>query len=164
METQHTPVEVFYSCSDSPIDAPLLEQLERHLSALQREGLISTWHKRQIVAGSVRQVELDRHLNTASLILLLISSDFLASDYCYGTEMRRALQRHENKEAQVIPILVRPCDWQSALFARLPVLPTGSKPITMWSNRDAAWKDVVTHIRQVLQGQPPSGRLISHSS
>jgi hypothetical protein len=63
MEKPLAPVEVFYSCSDSLADAPLLEQLERHLSALQREGLISTWHKRQIVAGSVRQVELDRHLN-----------------------------------------------------------------------------------------------------
>jgi len=132
----------------------LLEQLERHLSALQREGLISTWHKRQIVAGSVRQVELDRHLNTASLILLLVSSDFLASDYCYGTEMRRALQRHEANEAQVIPILVRSCAWQSAPFATLEVLPTGAKPITMWRDRDAAWTDVVMGIRRVLSGKP----------
>lgn len=154
METQRTPVEIFYSCSDSPTDAPLLEQLEHHLKALQREGLIATWHKRQIVAGSVRQVELDRHLNTAALILLLVSSDFLASDYCYGTEMRRALQRHAAKEAQVIPILLRSCVWQSAPFADLEMLPTGAKSITLWRDRDAAWTDVVMRIRQALDGKP----------
>ncbi|HEU5376412.1 MAG TPA: CHAT domain-containing protein [Ktedonobacteraceae bacterium] len=166
METQHTPVAVFYSCSDSPTDAPLLEQLERHLSSLQREGLITTWHKRQIVAGSVRQAELDRHLNTAALILLLVSSDFLASDYCYGTEMQRALQRHAAKEAHVIPILLRPCAWQNAPFANLEMLPTGAKPITQWRDRDAAWTDVVMRIRQALGGKPEttvqgaSGRLM----
>lgn len=154
METQHTPVAIFYSCSDSPTDAPLLEQLERHLSSLQREGLIATWHKRQIVAGSIRQAELDRNLNTATLILLLVSSDFLASDYCYGTEMQRALQRHAAKEAQVIPILLRSCIWQSAPFAGLEMLPTGAKPITLWRDRDAAWTDVVMRIRQALGGKP----------
>jgi hypothetical protein len=131
MEKLLAPVEIFYSCSDSPTDAPLLEQLESHLSVLQREGLIATWHKRQIVAGSVRQAELDRHLNTASLILLLVSSDFLSSDYCYGTEMQRALQRHAAKEAQVIPILLRSCVWQNAPFATLEMSPAGAKPITM---------------------------------
>lgn len=151
MEKPPAPVAVFYSCSDSPTDAPLLEQLERHLSALQRENLISTWHKRQIVPGSVRQVELDRHLNTAALILLLVSSDFLASDYCYGTEMQRALQRHAAKEAQVIPILLRPCVWQRAPFAALEMLPIGAKAITAWRDRDAAWTEVVTRIRQTLE-------------
>lgn len=158
MQKPLAPINVFYSCSDSPTDAPLLEQLERHLSALQREGLIATWHKRQIVAGSVRQEELDRHLNTSALILLLVSSDFLASDYCYGTEMRRALQRHAAREAQVIPILLRSCVWQNAPFAALEVLPTGAKPITLWRDRDAAWTDVVMGIRRALDEKSGSGR------
>jgi TIR domain len=108
MEMPFAPVEMFYSCSDSPVDAPLLEQLEHHLSVLRQEGLIATWHKRQIVAGSDWQVELDRHLSTASLILLLISPDFLASDYQYGVELQRAIQRHDENDACVIPILLRP--------------------------------------------------------
>src|SRR2546429_4875888 len=101
METLFAPIEVFYSFAE--VDAPLLEQLERHLSVLRHEGYISTWHKRQIVAGSDWQVELDRHLNTASLILLLISPDFLASDYQYGVELQRAMERHDENEAYVIP-------------------------------------------------------------
>ena len=80
METPFAPVKVFCSYSDSSKDTPLREDLERHLSVLQHERIISTWHKRKIAAGSDWQVELDRHLNTASLILLLISPDFLASD------------------------------------------------------------------------------------
>ncbi len=155
METPFTPVEVFYSFAEA--DVSLLEQLERHLSALQREGAIATWHKRQVVAESTWHVELDRHLNTASLILLLVSSDFLASDYCYGTEMRRALQRHEAHEAQVIPILLRSCNWQRAPFAALQVLPTGAKPITMWHDRDAAWTNVVMGIRRLLGRKPGAG-------
>jgi hypothetical protein len=153
MQKPPAPIEVFYSCSDSPDDAPLREQLERHLSILQREGLIATWHQRQIIAGSVRQEEVDRHLNTASLILLLISADFLASDYCYGVEMQRALQRHTAREAQVIPILLRACIWQSAPFARLEMLPSGNRPITMWPNRDEAWTDVAMRIRQIFGGK-----------
>ena len=97
MEMQFAPVEVFYSFAEA--DAPLLEQLERHLSLLRREGLISTWHKRQIVAGSDWQSKVDHHLNTASLILLLISPDFLASDYQYGVELQRAMERHDENEA-----------------------------------------------------------------
>jgi hypothetical protein len=117
MEMPFVPVEVCYSFAE--VDAPLLEQLERHLSVLRQEGSISTWHKRQIAAGSDWQKELDRHFNTASLILLLISPDFLASDYQYGIELQRAMQRYDANEACVIPILLRPCDWQGAPFEKL---------------------------------------------
>src|SRR6185312_6386265 len=103
-----TPITVF--CSFAESDASWLEQLERHLSTLRHEGSISTWNKSQIIAGSDRQSEVDHHLTTASLILLLISSDFLASNSCYGTEMQRVLQRHEAKEAIVVPLLLRTCD------------------------------------------------------
>lgn len=148
-ETSFAPVEIF--CSFARADAPFLAQLELHLSMLQREGSISTWHKHQIIAGSNSQAEVDQHLNTASLILLLISSNFLASDYCYGTEMQRALQRYEAGEAVVIPLLLRPCDWQSAPFATLQMLPTEARPITKWRNRDEAWANVVTGIRNALK-------------
>jgi hypothetical protein len=99
-------------------------------------------------------------LNTAALILLLVSSDFLASDYCYWTEMQRALQRHAAREAQVTPILLRSCVWQSAPFARLEMLPTGARPITTWRDRDAAWTDVVMGIRQALEKKPGGGESI----
>jgi len=160
MSILFTPVEVFYSFAD--VDAPLLEQLEHHLSVLRREGQITTWHKRQIVAGSDWQMELDQHLNTASLILLLISPAFFASDYCYGVEMQHAMQRYEAGEARVIPLLLRPVDWQSAPFGKLKALPSNGKPITVWSNRDAAFADIAQGIRVALKGVqhlPPSPTL-----
>src|SRR5438874_117050 len=119
METSFVPVEVFYSYAEA--DTSLLEQLEHHLSVLRHEGSISTYHKRQIVAGSDWRAELDHHLDTASLILLLISPDFLSSDYQYGVELQRAMERHDAGEVHVIPILLRPCDWKSALFEKLQV-------------------------------------------
>jgi TIR domain len=85
-------------------DELFLNQLKAHLKPLQRRGLIEVWHDRDISAGMEWEREISQHLNTAQIILLLISPDFMNSDYCYGVEMKRALERHERKEAQVIPI------------------------------------------------------------
>lgn len=99
-------IAVFYSYAHE--DESLREQLEKRLSMLRRQGLISEWHDRQIAAGTEWAQEIDAHLETASVILLLVSSDFLASDYCYDIEMQRALERHARSEARVIPVILRP--------------------------------------------------------
>ena len=115
------PLSIFISYAHE--DEPLCQQLEAHLSLLRRQGLVATWYDRQIVPGTEWAREIDAHLETAQLVLLLISPDFLASEYCYGIEMRRALGRYQNGEAQVIPIIVRPVDWEGAPFAHLQCLP-----------------------------------------
>ena len=155
MERQHIPTEVFCFCSDSPDDTRLLEQLECHLSVLRQEGAIFTWNKRKIAAGSDWQMELDRHLNTAPFILLLISSDFLDA---YQLELRRAMERHDTKEAHVIPILLRSCDWKNTLFGRLRVVPHNEMPLQLWPNRDEGFTEVAQEIRSILQ-LPPSSPL-----
>lgn len=161
MDTPFTPIEVFYSFAER--DVPFLEQLEHQLSLLRRRGFIVPWHKRQIPAGHNWQEEIDAHLHTASLILLLISPDFLASEYCYETEMQQALQRQATGEARVIPILLHPVDWQEAPFAHLQALPITGKAITLWQNQDEAWVDVAQGIRSVVEellqhGTAPGGR------
>ena len=93
------PVEVF--CSYAHEDEVWLRKVETHLSLLQRQGLISLWHDRLIVPGADWAKTIDTHLETASVILLLVSADFLASNYCYGVEMKRALERQEAGEARV---------------------------------------------------------------
>src|SRR5260370_32199793 len=118
---------------------------------LRRQELISSWHDSHILPGSDWAQAIDEHLEHASVMLLLISADFLASDYCYGIEMQRALERHQANEARVIPILLRPVDWDKAPFARLQALPTGAKPISTWRNRDAAFTDVTAGIRRVIE-------------
>src|SRR5579864_9611059 len=104
-------VEVFYSYAHE--DEDLCNQLMAHLSTLRRQGFISEWYDRHILAGTDWAQEIDEHLDSASLILLLISASFIASDYCYGIEMQRALERHYAGRAQVIPIILRPTDLSS---------------------------------------------------
>src|SRR5713226_5126476 len=98
MITPQNSIKVFLSYAHE--DEPLLRKLETHLSLLKRQGLISTWYDRQIVPGTNWAATIDEQLEQASIILLLVSADFLASDYCYGVEMQRALQRHQAKQAR----------------------------------------------------------------
>src|SRR5256885_1463819 len=102
------PIEVFYSYARA--DEALRDQLEKHLAVLKRQKVISAWHDRLITAGEDWANEIDQHINSASIILLLVSADFLTSDYCYEIEMTQALGRHEAGETRVIPIILRPCD------------------------------------------------------
>jgi len=142
-------VELFYSYVHK--DEDLRNQLAEHLSSLRRQGYITEWYDRQIGAGTEWVQEINAHLNTATIILLLISSSFLASDYCYGIEMHRALERHDTKEALVIPIILRPVDWQGTPFEKLHALPANGKPITTWPNQDEALLDVTRGIRKAIE-------------
>src|SRR5690348_4975580 len=107
-------VEVFYSYAQR--DEKWQKEIEKHLTNLKRQKLIEGWNKREIGAGSDWKRETHEHLNTAHLILLLISPDFLASEYCYSVEMTRAIARYEAGEAVVIPLLLRPVDYQGTPF------------------------------------------------
>ena len=130
-------------------DEALLNKLKSHLRPLQRQGLIDVWHDRNISAGTEWEQEITKHLNEAKIILLLVSSDFMDSDYCYSIEMKRALERHQRGEARVIPIIVRPVYWQGIL-GKLQALPTDAKPVRSWSDVDEAFFDVTEGIRQVV--------------
>jgi tetratricopeptide (TPR) repeat protein len=142
-------IEIF--CSYSHKDQRFRDQLETHLSGLKREGYVSIWHDRKIGAGEEWADQIDAHLNTAQIILPLISADFVASDYCYDIEMKQALARHEAGEARVIPIILRSVDWKNAPFGKLKALPKDGKAITSWSNRDAAYLDVAQAIRKEVK-------------
>ncbi len=149
-----SPITLFYSYAHE--DELLRNQLEKHLSLLRRQGLISEWYDRQILAGDEWAHDIDEHLETAWIILLLISPDFLASDYCYDIEMRRALERHSRGEARVIPIILRPCDWRTSPFAHLQCLPRDGKPITEWDNQDTALREITQGVRRVLEQRATS--------
>jgi hypothetical protein len=139
---------VFFSYS--PVDELLRDQVEAQLSLLKRQGIINTWHDRRIEAGDDLGRAIDRALEDADVILLLISHDFLASEYCYGVEMRRAMERHETGQAVVIPVILRACDWHDAPFGKLLALPTDGKPITQWADRDQALLEVAMGVRRAV--------------
>src|SRR5260370_4017724 len=146
------PLNVF--CCYAHEDQELLAQLKRHLAPLQRQNLITIWSDKDINAGIEWEKELDKHLECADIVLLLISPDFMDSDYCYGTEMVRTLARHNESSTVAIPILLRPTLWQNSLFAKLQIIPTGAKPVTSWSNQDEAYYDIAQHINRVISTSP----------
>jgi hypothetical protein len=147
-------IELFYSYAHK--DERLRNELNKHLYNLKRQGLIADWYDRDISAGTEWEQEIDIHLNTAQVILLLISPDFMASDYCYSIEMKHALERHELREARVIPIILKIVDWKDAPFSKLQVLPKNAKAVTSWKDRNAAFFEIAKGIREALQDLRPT--------
>ena len=143
-------IKIFYSYSRKDLD--MRNRLENHLAVLRRANRISTWHDLELEAGTEWEPAILNKLDTADIILLLVSSDFIASEYCYGTELKRAIARHDAGTARVIPIVLRPCDWNhpDVPFSKLNVLPTHAKAITSWSDRDQAFTIVAQRIRETV--------------
>ena len=143
-----TPIEVFLSYAAE--DTQSAQELEKHLSTLQLQGLITWYTGKQAPGGTYWRDNINRHLNTAQIILLLVSPNFLASDYTYD-EIQQALKRHNAKEALVIPIILRPTLWENTPLAKLQALPRGGKPMTKWSSRDLAFLEVTRGIQQAIE-------------
>ncbi len=161
-----TPINLVFSYARA--DNKLREKLEQQLSILKRQGYISTWHAACILPGEPIAKEIVRHMQEAHIILLLVSPAFLASDYCYGHEMKMALRRHEAEEVHIIPVLFRPTfGWQNTPFGQLQMLPSDGKSVTSWRNRDEAFFNVANGIRKVceeatrkIQGYWPTHRTL----
>jgi hypothetical protein len=137
---------VFFSYSHA--DEALRDQLEKQLAMLKRQGVIDTWHDRRIGAGQSIDQAIHAQMERDEIILLLVSPDFLASDYCYDIEMKRAMQRHEAGQAIVIPVILRACDWHNAPFGKLNATPRDGKPITQWPDIDEAFLQVAKAVRE----------------
>jgi internalin A len=141
---------VFVSYSHK--DERQLNELKTHLSPLERLKLIETWYDRRIVAGEDFGQKINENIDSADIILLLVSADFIASDYCYQKEMERALERHEKRETRVVPVIVRDVDWKVIPeLSRLTAVPKDGKPVRNWPNKDTAWRDVSERVRAILE-------------
>jgi len=143
------PIEIFFSYARE--DEDLKIKLEKHLSILKRQGVINNWSDRQITAGEEWSGKIDSHINSSQIILLLVSADFLASDYCFDIEVKQGMARHEKGEARVIPVILRPCDWVIAPFGKLQALPKDGKALTSWTNLDDALLNVAEGVRKVVE-------------
>lgn len=140
------PLKLFVSYSHS--DEKLRARLATHLVPLEREELIIVWHDHKIEAGVHWEEMIRERLNAADLILLLVSSSFVASSYCYDIEVKRALARDKAGEARVIPVILRPAEWRGLPFGKLQALPRDGKPVTSWGRRsDEAFLEIVQGIR-----------------
>lgn len=140
--------QIFISYSHK--DDALRAELDKHLALLRREGAIDLWSDHRILPGSEFDKDISQALEAAEIILLLISADFLASDYCFGIEMNRALERHTSGDAVVVPVILRACDWQHSPFKHLNALPSGGREIAKWASPDDAFLNVVQGLRKLL--------------
>ncbi|MGB3641317.1 MAG: toll/interleukin-1 receptor domain-containing protein [Rivularia sp. (in: cyanobacteria)] len=145
-------IKVVYFCSDADKDKKLLEELEKHLKHLNRQGIIDTWHKSMIAAGKDITTEINRQLDEANIILPLISSDFIASDDNWNIVAKSAMERHKSRKARVIPVLLRPVEdsWRSA-FPNIKALPQNEKPVTNWKPYDNAFMSIAEGIREAVK-------------
>jgi TIR domain-containing protein/HEAT repeat protein len=148
------PWRVFYSYSHR--DSELRERLATYLAPLRQQKKIVEWHDRKIQPGADWDNEISGQLDSAHLILLLVSEDFLASEYCFGVEVERALARLKSGEASVVPILLKPCLWQESRFSELQIIPRNAKAITSFASREEAFVDVANEIRKLVSEPPPS--------
>jgi len=142
-------INLFFSYSHN--DEGLRNELDKHLSILKRQGVINSWHDRCVNAGSEFNSEISHNIKNANIILLLVSSDFLASDYCYENEMKLAMEMHDKGKAVVIPIILRPCDWHSTLFGKLLATPKDGKPVMKHASIDEAFLEITSEIKKVVQ-------------
>ena len=141
--------KVFYSYSHK--DEAYKNSLVTHLTILKRIELIDDWHDRKILPGADWGGEISGNLLDSDVIILLVSSDFIASEYCYCKEMSTAIEMHESKQSIVIPVIIRPCEWGESPIGSIQALPKDVKPISTWGNEDEAWLDVVSGIKSVVK-------------
>jgi hypothetical protein len=148
-------------------DAELKDQLVRHLAPLRREGLIHVWHDAMLRPGEHLDDTVQAALAASDLILLLVSSDFIHSEYCYEQEMVRAFARQRAGTARVVSIILRPCQWKGVpvgdgqTLQEFVALPQDGLPVTSWSDPDAAFDNATGAIREMLRkpvAGPTAGR------
>ncbi len=142
------PVKLFYSYAHQ--DKRLRDDLAKHIALMKQQGLIAEWHDRDIKPGQEWKKEINKNLQEADIILLLVTANFIASKYCDSPEVDLALQRHREQEAWVIPILLRSTDWETSPIGELQALPYNLKPVDLWSNRPSAFAQVAKDIRSVV--------------
>jgi hypothetical protein len=144
-------INIFFAYSR--VDSALRERLDKHLSGLKRKNYINTWYDGKIDAGKEWEKEIDSNLSKSDILLLLISADFIASDYCYDVEMKKAIARHEKGDAVIIPIILNPCDWSDLPFSKIQSLPQNGQPITsnFWDNPEIAFNEVAKSIKDIVE-------------
>lgn len=132
-------------------DEEMLGRLHTHLKPLRRSGLLESWYDREIIAGSDLDSEISREMSEARLFLMMVSPDFLASDYCVDKEMSHAIDRHNAGSARVVPIILEPCSWEMSPLSKLKAVPKDGKPISTWSNQNEAFHDAVGEIVRIIE-------------
>lgn len=144
-------VSLFYSYSRA--DEPFKIKLGEHLAVLRRENIIREWHDNMILPGEKWDETIKKKLEEADIIMLLVSSSFLASDYINDVEIKKAIERHNKNEVIIIPVICRVCDWENSILGKFQALPKNAKPINLWHDEDAAHNNIVKELRRIIKSK-----------
>lgn len=142
--------QVFISYSH--IDTKWLQRLQVHLKPLVREGRIILWDDTQIQSGIKWQDAIQQALNNTKVAVLLVSADFMASDFIFSKELPPLLAAAESDGAIVIPVIVSPCSFERTALAQFQSVNPPSAPLLGMSKikQELVWKNVAIRIDQVL--------------
>jgi hypothetical protein len=143
------PLSIFISYAHA--DVVHKTSLLKHLEPLRRSGWVEAWHDGEITPGAALDATISSRLQAASIVVLLVSVDFISSIYCYEIELEKALERRAQGEAVVIPVILRSCMWRQTPLSNLLALPTDGKPIVSWSDQDDAWTNVVEGLTRAVR-------------
>lgn len=130
-------------------DTQILDLLHKHLSQLQRDGIITTWTDQEIIAGGNLTQNINTALNKSNLFIALLTPDYIASNYCYEKEFQKALEMQEQGKITIVPVIVEPCDWLNTPFKEYKALPKDGKAVSLWENKNTAFLDVIQNIRKL---------------
>ncbi len=145
---ENRPIEILFSYTHT--DEKLRDQLENHLAALKRKKRIICWHDRCIRAGLIWKTQISVHLNTADIIVFLVSPDFLSSDYCNNVEVKRALERSQKGDVCIVPVILRRSDWKEEALAEYQALPCDARPVVEWPDLDVALYNVAKGLKEII--------------
>ena len=141
------PINIFISYSKE--DESYLKPLKTRLDNIKRSFSLNYWSDHHLQAGGKVHQDILRALETADIVLLIVSPDFIATDYCFDIEVQKALQLYEQGKNTVIPIIIRETlDWVNYNIGQLTALPTKGKPLEDWQSADKFWTNVQQGIRE----------------
>jgi hypothetical protein len=138
------PIQVYVGYAEEDRDA--FERFRDHLRSVESEGFLEVWDKSQILPGSASSAEVKRRVDSADVILLLLSASFLSSGDCCQTLMPQVLARHASGGALVVPVLIRPCLWPTTDLAALDVLPVDHNPVMSSPEPDAKFSEIAREL------------------
>ena len=151
-----SPLKIFISYSHK--DERFKDELVTMLTGLQRRGIVDAWQDRRIEAGDEWNKSIQDAMNDCDFALLLVSPDYLASRFIQEEEQPKLLQRRQEMQLRVIPIIVRPCNWQSEpVLKDLQALPKDGKAVITFSKengeRDQVWAEIARAIEKRAKAQ-----------
>lgn len=133
-------------------DKRLAEILMHYLTPLVKMRKVDIYDGSDVIAGKEWDLETKENFNQSDIFIALISPDFVASDFCYEDDLKMVIEKHNNKHAIMLPILVKLTPfWKDLVIGKLDYLPIDGKPISQWKNEEEALFDVTKYIKKMIK-------------